>query len=320
MLPARCRPNPQANNKACRPPVTDSVPSPINFIEKNEKVGYNRAAMAKKGRKGRKKIKKGWILLLVFLPLLILASLFFFEAIFERPFQRRLPKVSETKPSQRPRLAFIIDDGGYKFENLKGILNLGKPMTCAILPHTPHTRQAALFVHQRGGEVMLHLPMEPKEENGLALEKDMVKTDMPSPGIQKILREALRQIPEVRGMNPHMGSKATEDPRVMEAIMGVLKEGGLYYIDSHTSPHSAGMKAARAMGVPSAQNDKFIDAVKRSESIKEAIRIAMARAQKGGKATAIGHPDPLTLKSLQEMIPEIEKAGIKLVFTSEIVG
>jgi polysaccharide deacetylase 2 family uncharacterized protein YibQ len=193
-------------------------------------------------------------------------------------------------------------------------------MTFAILPNTPHTRQAALIVRQKGGEVILHLPMEPREENGLALEKGMVKTDMPSPEIQKILREGLSQIPEGRGMNPHMGSRATEDPRVMEAVMGVLKEGGLYYIDSHTSSHSAGMKAAQAMGVRSAQNDKFIDAVKKGENVREAIRAAMAKAQKQGKAAAIGHPDPLTLKSLQEMIPEIEEAGIKLVFASEIVG
>ena len=275
--------------------------------------------MARKGGKGRKRIKRVWIPLLLFLPLLVLASLVFFEAILEPPRQHQPLKVSETKPSQPPRLAFIIDDGGYKFENLKEILKLGKPMTFAILPNTPQTRQAVLFVHQRGGEIMLHLPMEPKEENGLALEKDMVKTDMSSPGIQKILRGALNQIPEVRGMNAHMGSKATEDPKVMEAVMGVLKELGLYYIDSHTSSHSAGMKAAQASGVPSAQNDKFIDAVKKTENIKEAVRAAMVKAKKEGKATAIGHPDPLTLKSLQEMIPEIEKAGIKLVFASEIV-
>jgi polysaccharide deacetylase 2 family uncharacterized protein YibQ len=276
--------------------------------------------MGKKGRKGRKKAKRGWVLLLSLLPLLLVGSLIFFEALFERPFQRRLLKISETKPSKSPCLSFIIDDGGYKIDNLKEILNLGKPMTFAILPNTPHTRQAALFVHQKGGEVMLHLPMEPREENGLALEKDMVKTDMTSSGIQKILREGLKQIPHVRGMNPHMGSKATEDPRVMEAVMDVLKGEGLYYIDSHTSSLSAGMKAAQAKGVLSAQNDKFIDAVKKTENIREAIRAAMAKAKKEGKAIAIGHPDPLTLRSLQEMVPEIEKAGIKFVFASEIVG
>jgi polysaccharide deacetylase 2 family uncharacterized protein YibQ len=106
----------------------------------------------------------------------------------------------------------------------------------------------------------------------------------------------------------------------MGAIMEVLKEEGLYYVDSHTSPHSAGMKAAQAKGVPAGQNGKFIDAVRKAESIREAVRAAMAGAKKQGKAIAIGHPDPLTLKTLQEMVPEIEKAGIKLVFASEIVG
>ena len=276
--------------------------------------------MAGKGRKGKKKTKRKWLLLLLLLPLLLLASAVLYEAIFERPLQRRFSKISATKPSKPPRLAFIIDDGGYNLDNLKEILQLGKSMTFAILPNTPHTREAAFLVHQKGGEIMLHLPMEPGEENGAALEKDMVKTDMTSPHIRSVLREGLKQIPHARGMNPHMGSKATEDQRVMEALMEVLKGEGLYYIDSHTSPNSAGVKAARARGVPSAQNDKFIDTVKKAESIREAIRAAMAKAKKEGKATAIGHPDPLTLKSLREMIPEIEKAGIKLVFASEIVG
>jgi hypothetical protein len=200
------------------------------------------------------------------------------------------------------------------------MLKLGMPMTFAILPNTPHTQQAAALVHQNGGEVMLHLPMEPRDEGRYAIEKDMVKTDMSSPAIQKILREGLAQIPHVRGVNPHMGSKATEDPRVMEAVMDVLKDEKLYYIDSHTTSSSLGLKTARSMGVPSAQNDKFIDTVKKPEPLRESLRAAMIKAKMEGKAVASGHLDPLTLKAIQEMIPEIKKAGIKLVFASEIVG
>jgi hypothetical protein len=276
--------------------------------------------MASKGRKGRKKTNRGWLLLLLLVPLLLLGSLVLLEALLERPLQKRLSKITETKLPLSFRLAIIIDDGGYRLDYLQDALRLGKPLTFAILPGTPNAREAALLVHQQGGEVMLHLPMEPKEENHLTLEKNTVKTGMDSAAIKKILRESLSQIPHVRGVNPHMGSKATEDPGVMEAIMDILKGEGLYYVDSHTSPHSAGMKAAQDRGVPSAQNDKFIDAVKKTESIKEAIRAAMAKAKKQGQATAIGHPDPLTLRSLKEMVPEIEKAGIKLVFASEIVG
>ena len=46
----------------------------------------------------------------------------------------------------------------------------------------------------------------------------------------------------------------------------------------------------------------------------------MAQAKKEGRAVAIGHLDPLTCRVLQAMISEIERAGIRLVFASEVVG
>jgi polysaccharide deacetylase 2 family uncharacterized protein YibQ len=252
--------------------------------------------------------------------LLLVASLVVLEISSDHPGPRWISRITNPKPDRAPRLALIIDDGGYNIDNLRGILRLGVPMTFAILPNTPHTREAASLVHQNGGEVMLHLPMEPKDESRYALEKDMVKSEMSSPVIQRILRDGLRQIPHVRGVNPHMGSKATEDLRVMEALMDVLKDEGLYYIDSHTTPSSQGLKTARRRGIPSAQNDKFIDAVKKPELLREAIRAAIIQAKREGAAVAIGHLDPLTSKAIQEMIPEIEKAGIRFVFASEVVG
>jgi uncharacterized protein len=254
------------------------------------------------------------------LPLVLFASLVVLEISFDRPRLKWVSRITDPKPLRTPRLALIIDDGGYHLDNLKEMLKLGVPMTFAILPNTPHTREAAALVYRNGGEVMLHLPMEPKEEGRHALEKDMVKTDMSSPAIQKIVRDGLRQIPHARGVNPHMGSKATEDLRVMEALMEVMKDANLYYIDSHTTSASQGLKAARSKGVPSAQNDKFIDAVRRPLPLREALQEAVTKAKKEGKAVAIGHLDSLTLKGLQEIIPEMEKAGIKFVFASEVVG
>lgn len=276
--------------------------------------------MARKGGKGRKRTNRGWLSALLLLPLLLLGSLVLFEGLFERPLQKRFSKITETKSPPTARLAIIIDDGGYRLDYLQEVMRLGKPLTYAILPGAPHTRQAALLVHRKGGEVMLHLPMEPKEENSLPLEKNTVKSGMAPADIQKILREGLSQVPHARGVNAHMGSKATEDPRVMEAVMEVLKEEGLYYVDSHTTPHSAGMKTAQAKGVRAGQNGNFLDAVRKTENISEAIRTAMAGAKKQGRAIAIGHPDPLTLRALKALVPEIERAGIKLVFASEIVG
>jgi polysaccharide deacetylase 2 family uncharacterized protein YibQ len=236
------------------------------------------------------------------------------------PEEHKREREKETPPASVPRLALIIDDGGYNVDRVKRIMEAGRPLTLAILPNTPHARKTALLAHQEGAEIMLHLPMEPKESDRFPLEKDTVLSGMDNHEIQAILQKGLKEIPYVRGVNNHMGSKATEDPRVMKALMEILKKEGLYYVDSHTSSRTVGPRAARQAGVAFGSNDRFIDPEKDLEAIKKAIRLAMKRAQQEGKAIAIGHPHPLTARAIREMIPEIEGAGIKLVFASEVVG
>jgi polysaccharide deacetylase 2 family uncharacterized protein YibQ len=230
-------------------------------------------------------------------------------------------KSSEEKGAQRssPKLALIIDDGGYRMDNFREMLGTGRPMTFAILPHAPHTQEAALLAHREGSEVMLHLPMEPHNGEQYALEKETVRNGMESRQVQRILEEALKQIPHVRGVNNHMGSKATQDPRVMGPLMLVMHKEGLYFIDSNTHSQTLGPQMAHKAGVAVRRNDRFIDQEKDLGAIKKAVRWAMRRAKQEGKAVAIGHPHPMTARAIQEMIPEIDKEGIRLVFASEVV-
>lgn len=242
------------------------------------------------------------------------------KVVEEKKEEKKEEEKKEPEKPSYPRLALIIDDGGYNTDKFKKMLGMGRPITFAILPNTPRGREVALMAHRDGGEVMLHLPMEPKEEEMYSLEVDTVLTGMKPAEIQRILRDDLEQIPFVRGVNNHMGSKATEDPKVMQALMAALKKDGLYFIDSHTSPQSLGPEAARKAGVAFWQNDRFLDREKNLEKIKKAIRLAMRKAKKEGRAVAIGHPHPLTAQAIREMIPELEKEGIRLVFASEVVG
>ena len=229
-------------------------------------------------------------------------------------------KEKEPPPKPAARLALIIDDGGYNLDKVKALMEIGRPFTLAVLPNTPQARKVALLAHQGGAEVMLHLPMEPKENSRYSLEPDTILSGMEKSEIRAILQRGLKEIPHVRGVNNHMGSKATEDPRVMKALMEVLKKEGLYYVDSHTSARTVGPQFARQSGVAFGSNDRFIDQEKDLEGIKKAIRLAMKKAKQEGRAIAIGHPHSLTARAIREMVPEIEQAGIKLVFASEVVG
>ena len=293
----------------------------------------------KKGRFGKRKARRVIFLIIAFGLILALAIIYTRRETppekkpdlpeVYRPVPQAEKKAEEKKTEEKekkpekpsyPRLALIIDDGGYNTDKFKRMLGIGKPLTFAILPNTPHGKEAARMAHRAGCEVMLHLPMEPKEEEMYSLERDTVLTGMKPAEIQRILRDDLEQIPFVRGVNNHMGSKATEDPKVMQALMTALKREKLYFIDSHTSPQSLGPEAARRAGVAFWQNDGFLDREENLGKIKKAVRLAMRKAKKEGKAVAIGHPHPLTARAIREMIPELEKEGIRLVFASEVVG
>ena len=288
--------------------------------------------MGRSKKKGKRKKNNGRRVTFILIPVFLALSLAFFYILKtaspgKKP-GRQVVRISTPKekiPEEGagfralPQLALIIDDGGYNMENFKEMLGIGKPLTYAILPFTPHAREAALLAYRDGSEVMLHLPMEPKNGEQYSLEKNTVRTGMDSKRVQKILEDALKQVPHVRGINNHMGSKATEDPQVMEALMQVLKKEGLYFIDSNTSVQTLGPEMARKAGVASRRNDRFIDREKDIEAIKEAVRLAMRKAKQEGRAVAIGHPHPLTARAIKEMISEIEKEGIRLVFASEVV-
>ncbi|MDO9210573.1 MAG: divergent polysaccharide deacetylase family protein [Deltaproteobacteria bacterium] len=289
--------------------------------------------MGRSKKKGKRKKNNGRRVTFILIPVFLALSLAFFYILKtaspgKKP-GRQVVRISIPKEKipeegagfrSSPQLALIIDDGGYNMENFKEMLGIGKPITYAILPFTPHAREAALLAYRDGSEVMLHLPMEPKNGEQYSLEKNTVRTGMDSKRVQKILEDALKQVPHVRGINNHMGSKATEDPQVMEALMQVLKKEGLYFIDSNTSFQTLGPEMARKAGVASRRNDQFIDREKKIEAIKNAIRLAMRKAKQEGRAVAIGHPHPLTARAIKEMISEIEKEGIRLVFASEVVG
>jgi polysaccharide deacetylase 2 family uncharacterized protein YibQ len=289
--------------------------------------------MGRSKKKGKRKKNNGRRVTFILIPVFLALSLAFFYILKtaspgKKP-GRQVVRISIPKDKgaeeragfrSSSQLALIIDDGGYNMENFKEMLGTGKRITFAILPHAPYAREAALLAYRDGSEVMLHLPMEPKNGEQYSLEKNTVLTGMGSKQIQKILKDALEQVPHVRGINNHMGSKATEDPQVMEALMQVLKKEGLYFIDSNTSFQTLGPEMARKAGVASRRNDQFIDREKKIEAIKNAIRLAMRKAKQEGRAVAIGHPHPLTARAIKEMISEIEKEGIRLVFASEVVG
>lgn len=222
--------------------------------------------------------------------------------------------------SDGPRIAVIIDDVGYVREPVFRLLGLAPETTFAVLPYGPHAATLADEIHAQGGEVMLHLPMQPAGKPGGFSRDSMLLASMGEMELVRTLAEALVKVPHVTGVNNHMGSVLTADPDAMKVVMRELAERRLFFVDSRTSAQTVAYRIAREAGVPSAERDVFLDDVAETRKIEAELARLEALAKKHGSAIAIGHPYPETVEALMRWIPTLEEKGIELVRVSKLAG
>lgn len=221
-------------------------------------------------------------------------------------------------PGRGPRIAIIIDDWGYDWAAAESFLSFPEPITVAVLPYLPRSVDQALKAREAGFEVILHMPMEALG-NGLDIGPGGVYVSMSDEEIAAAVRAALAAVPGARGMNNHMGSLATTDPRVMRAALGVIRELGLFFVDSQTVNNTIAYRVAHELDVPYAVNQVFLDHENDEAFIRDQIRRLMNLALRQGAAVGIGHVRPRTYAALVDMLPEIKAAGIELVPVSQLL-
>jgi hypothetical protein len=124
--------------------------------------------------------------------------------------------------------AIIIDDLGENREAARQLLALPYSLTFSVLPHLRYSAETATEAYRAGHEVILHLPMEPEAGPHASPGEAEIRVGMTSFEIEKILQSDLASVPQAVGVNNHMGSRATADPRLMAAVMGSLARRHLY--------------------------------------------------------------------------------------------
>jgi polysaccharide deacetylase 2 family uncharacterized protein YibQ len=230
------------------------------------------------------------------------------------------PAISKPIPSSEdlPRVAIIIDDLGYQRKLSDMFLGLDAALTFSLLPYSPFQEHIARSAHEKGFEVMLHLPMEPREYPAIDPGPGTLLTQMePDQLIDQLIKD-LEAVAHIKGVNNHMGSRMTENSDQMNQILVVLKKRGFYFIDSRTTSKSVSRPAARLFQVPFGQRDVFIDHLQEPEFIRKQIAQLIRIAQAQGQAIGIAHPHQITYDILMEMLPKL-KEEVQLVPASELV-
>ena len=219
---------------------------------------------------------------------------------------------------EAPVLALIIDDWGYPTLAAEPLIAYPLPLTMAVLPRLDLSQKLSERLYAAGHEVILHQPMEALDSN-LDLGPGGITEGMDSAEVRDLLKENLASLPVAVGLNNHMGSLITADYETMGTVLDVVKELGLFFVDSRTSTNSVVAEVARQVGVPFGVNNFFIDNESDVEKIKAQIRAGLTLAQNRGHAVLIGHVRPATADALWAMIPEFLDSGVQLVPISRLL-
>ncbi len=221
-----------------------------------------------------------------------------------------------------PRIAIVIDDFGYAgAARAAEFLELDVPITISVLPGTPRCRATAEAARSAGKDVLLHVPMEPLGYPEVDPGEGALLLRHTHREIRALLNAAIDEIPEVVGVNNHMGSAFTRDRGRMRTVIGVLKGRGLFFLDSMTTPQSTGFSEAERAGVPALRNNMFIDSqLDELGTVDIAGQLAEleAIARRRGGAIGIAHPHPETLRLLKRLLPKMAERGIEFVSVSEL--
>jgi polysaccharide deacetylase 2 family uncharacterized protein YibQ len=137
--------------------------------------------------------------------------------------------------------------------------------------------------------------------------------------IAQTLESDLASVPGAQGVNNHMGSAATADPRVMRAITRVLSARDLFFLDSRTTDATVAERTAAEASVRTIARRVFLDDVATVEAVREKLQELVRRARQEQVAVAIGHHYSVTMDVLEQELPEMEKReGVRLVRVGEL--
>lgn len=216
------------------------------------------------------------------------------------------------------QIAIVIDDLGDRLHDGQRVINLAGDITVGIIPYTPYAKRLAQLAEQQHKEVLLHLPMEAISEKYMG--KGGLDSSMDQQQFFSSLQRSLSYLPNIRGVNNHMGSRLTQNTQKMHWLMQGLREfGGLYFLDSRTIDTSQALQVADESGLKNASRDVFLDHDRNEKTMQHQWRYLIALAKEKGSAICIAHPYPESVAFLKEKLAGLDQSGIRLMKVSELI-
>ena len=241
--------------------------------------------------------------------------------LFGSLFATQIPAAAEMfipPKTTDPRIAVIIDDIGFNLRWAERFLAAHIPITFSILPRLCCSESAARTLHDSGHEIMLHQPMEPFSTLVDPGPGAIFVDDRPE-RVRDVMAENIAALPNIVGVNNHMGSRYTQLPRKMDQALDVVRANDLFFVDSLTTGRSTAFSRARQMGIDTIRRDLFLDTQRDEKAVFGQMKRLRKIALKYGSAIGIGHPRPETLAGIQRFRDTPESKSVRFTYISQLL-
>ena len=222
-------------------------------------------------------------------------------------------------PHPGPMIAIVIDDMGvdrkrsrHMWEDVPG------PLTLSFMAYADDLPKQTGEAKGRGHELMLHMSMEPSRSS-IDAGPNVLMTAMSDGELKSLVNWGLGRFEGYIGVNNHMGSRFTEDPRAMRVVLSQVQDRSLLFLDSRTSAKSVGRRVARELGMTFLERNVFLDNDNDVAKVRHQLEQVENLARKQGHAIAIGHPRDATIEVLKTWIPAAIERGLNIVPVSMLL-
>ncbi|MCK0068304.1 divergent polysaccharide deacetylase family protein [Kordiimonas laminariae] len=253
-------------------------------------------------------------------------------ALLEETSQGFLPKIADDgrkprnvyaapQPSDRnsPRVALIMTNLGKLSRNTKRAIDgLPTEVGLAFSPYSARLNEWGVEARTKGFEVYLTIPMEPVNYPQNDPGPFSLLTARTTRENINLLKSSLARFTGYVGVINHMGSRFTASADSIRPILAELNRRGLMFVDSRSSQYSVAATMSRAIGMPTAINNRNLDEVLSESEIMSQLQELEKRARAQGAALGHARAYPVTIRAINTWKDTLADKGILFVPVSAV--
>ena len=115
------------------------------------------------------------------------------------------------------------------------------------------------------------------------------------------------------------GPNIPSSPKKWDRALDVLRNRGLFFVDSLTTGQSAAYTCAREMGLSAKRRDLFIDNHREVSAVILQLKRLRNLAHRHGSAIGIGHPRTATAEAIMRFTDMPESRDVAFVYISQVL-